>query len=378
MTSTRLARFRDHLADLGLDGAVVRRPADVFYLTGYPARWDSPSFAVVGPERVIVVAPGDAQAAQHGLDPGLWVQGYAVPGSTFDRVPDVGAGSVAALRSAVGEASLAGKRVGMEQAEVSARHVAVVAELGTVVPLGECLAAMRRIKDPSELELIQAAITANDVGFAVAAKAIAAGVTEFAVQSAVVDAMQDATGVPIDVQDPTNAFLSGPRTLLAAAPATSRRLERGDLVILDLNPYVRHYKGDTTRTFCVGTPTPAQRAVHDALVRGLEAAEEVARPGTSGRDVFAALVRPIVEAGFGAAPFGLRFHGGHAIGLEHTERPFIIPGEDMRLEEGMILALEPGVYLPDIGGLRVEENYRVTVDGLRVLSHFPRELTICN
>lgn len=371
MNRDRLTRFRAHNANVGLDGAVIRRPANVFYLTGYPARLDSPSFAIVGPERLVLVAPGEAGAVQRGLDPSWSVQGYGVPGSTLGRVPDVHAGSALALENAVAEAGLAGKHIGVEQSDVSARHAAVVATLGPIAPLDECLAAQRRIKDASEIDLIQAAVTGNDVGFAAAAKAIAAGMTEFAVQNTVVDAIQDATGVPIDVQDPTNAFLSGPRTLLAAAPATPRRLERGDLMILDLNPYVRHYKGDTTRTFCVGAPTPVQQAVHDALVRGLEAAEKVARPGISGRDLFAVLVRPIVDAGFGT----LRLHGGHALGLEHTERPFIIPGEEMQLEEGMVIALEPGVYLPGVGGLRVEDNYRVTADGLEVLSHFPRELT---
>src|SRR5581483_6745497 len=132
-------------------------------------------------------------------------------------------------------------------------------------------------------------------------------------------------------------------------------------------------KGDTTRTFCLGTPTPEQERVHAALVRGLEAAEQVARPGATGAQVFAALVRPIIEAGYGT----LRAHGGHCIGLEHTERPFIIPGEDMPLEEGMVFALEPGVYLSEIGGLRVEDNYVMTADGPKVLSHYPRRITPC-
>jgi Xaa-Pro dipeptidase len=286
-------------------------------------------------------------------------------------MPDIVEGSVGALAAALREAGLIGKRIGIESADVSARHAAVVSEAGAAVPLDEDLARMRRIKDADEIRQIQAAVAANDVGFRAAAEAIAEGVSELDVMDAVVAAMQRETGAGIDVLDPTNAFISGPRTLLAAAPATPRRLERADLMILDLNPYVGYYKGDTTRTFCVGEPTAEQRRVHDALVRGLEAAEAIARPGTSGRDVFAALVAPIVAAGYGSLPF----HGGHAIGLEHTERPFIIPSEEMVLEEGMVFALEPGVYLPEIGGLRVEDNYVVTANGVEALSRFPREIT---
>jgi Xaa-Pro aminopeptidase len=129
----------------------------------------------------------------------------------------------------------------------------------------------------------------------------------------------------------------------------------GDLFIVDLNPFVGGYKGDTTRTLCAGEPT---------------AAEGIARPGLPASDLHAALVGPILAAGLGA----LRFHGGHALGLEHLERPYVIPGDDMPLAEGMVIALEPGVYLPDVGGLRVEDNYLVTATGLERLSHFPRAL----
>jgi Xaa-Pro aminopeptidase len=110
------------------------------------------------------------------------------------------------------------------------------------------------------------------------------------------------------------------------------------------------------------------------IVRGLEAAEAAGRPGLPASELFAALLGPIAAAGYGA---GFRFHGGHALGLEHLERPYVIPGDPMPLAEGMVLALEPGVYLPEVGGLRVEENYVVTARGLERLSRAPRELVVC-
>lgn len=373
MNSSRLRRFRQSLADARLDGAVVCRPANVFYLTGYPARLDSPSFVLVGLDYVALVAPGDADSFAPKLDPQLIGFGYDTPGSTLDRVPNVQDGSVEGLAEALAASGLAGQRIGVETGNANSRHVAMLSERATVVRLDEYVEAMRRIKDDDEIRQIQAAVAANDAGFYAAVEAIAVGRTEFDVMNAVVAAMQRETGRPIDVLEPTNAFVSGPRTLLAAAPATPRRLEPGDLIILDLNPYVGPYKADTTRTFSLGEPTVVQRRAHDSLRCGLEAAERVARPGVSGRNVFAALVQPIIAAGFGS----LRFHGGHAIGLEHTERPYIIPGEEMALLEGMVIALEPGVYLPGIGGLRLEDNYVVTTNGVEALPRFPRELTVC-
>jgi Xaa-Pro aminopeptidase len=374
MNTQRIERFRRALATEDIEGAVLCQPANVTYLTGFPAGGGRPSFVVIGPARTVLVVPGSAETARSTVSANTALLGYPVPGSTLDQVADVSRASAEALGEALSAAGLAGRRIGIEREHLSVLHAEVVARAGSPVALGDQVAAMRRIKDPAEIAAIRAAVRCNDIGFAAAARVIAPGVSEFAVLGAVVNAMQEASGIPIDLLDPTNAFISGPRTLLAAAPATSRRLEPGDLMIIDLNPFIGQYKGDTTRTFSIGAPTPEQQRAHDALVRGLEAAETFARPGVRACDVFAALLEPIADAGFGA---GFRFHGGHALGLEHVERPYIIPGDDMPLEEGMVIALEPGVYLPGIGGLRIEENYVVTAKGLEALSSFPRELVHC-
>jgi Xaa-Pro aminopeptidase len=147
----------------------------------------------------------------------------------------------------------------------------------------------------------------------------------------------------------------------------------GDLMIIDLNPVIRQYKGDITRTFCVGAPTAAQQSMHDTIVRALDRAMKVGRPGARGREVDAALRELLVGAGYG--PW-LTTHFGHGLGLQHLERPYIIPAEEMRLEEGMVIALEPGVYAPDGMGMRVEDNYVVTPAGLEPLSHYPRDLGV--
>src|ERR1035437_2091631 len=373
MTLDRLSRFQIYLASQELAGAVVRRPANVLYLTGYPAGFERPAFAVVGPDAVIVVAAGSGDGIQKALTAGLTGIGYRVPGSTVDRVADVDALSTVALGEAIARAGLRGKKVGVELGDVSARHAATVLEVAVVSALDEQLAAMRRFKDAGELELIRAAVAANDHGFGAAAMVIAAGGSEFKIQRELVDQMQKVVFVPIDVTGPNNAFISGPRTMLLAAGATARRLEQGDLMIIDINPVIRNYKGDTTRTYVVGPPPAAQQKVHDTLVRGLEAAEKLAKPGVKASAVANALQEPIIAAGYGA----LIVHGGHGIGLEHLERPYIVPGDDMPLEEGMVLTFEPGVYLPGIGGLRIEDNYVVTANGVDVLSHYPRELRVC-
>jgi Xaa-Pro aminopeptidase len=379
----RIARLRRRLAERGVDGAVLRRPANVYYLTGHSPGPSRPGFVVVGPERAMLVAPGQVEGAPAGVRPGVDVIGYAVPGATVDFVADVDALSGEALGAAIEQAGLIGRRVGVEEAQISVRHHAVVAgrvggsgrpDGGGVVALADEVESLRRIKDAEELALFRAAVAHNDVGFEAARRAIAPGATEFEIERAIVAAMEQAAGQPIDIHDDTNGIISGPRTAGVVGLATGRALERSDLVIVDLNPYVDYYKGDTTRTFSVGEPAAEHRRMHESVRRSLDRMERAARPGARGRDVYAAFAETIGAAGYAA---GLVGHGGHAIGLEHLERPYMIAGEEMRLEEGMTITLEPGLYLPGVGGMRLEDNYVVGSSRLELLSHYPRELIVC-
>src|SRR5579885_2031296 len=117
MVPEHLEHFRQCLVRDRLAGAVVGRLTNVFYLTGYSAAGDRPSFVVVGQDTIVLLAPGDAAAVQHSLGPGLTIVGYDVPGSTLDRVADVHDLSARALGEALGAARLRGKTVGIEAAQ---------------------------------------------------------------------------------------------------------------------------------------------------------------------------------------------------------------------------------------------------------------------
>jgi Xaa-Pro aminopeptidase len=367
-TPQRPARLRRALAAAGLDGAVIGRPENVFYLTGASTGPGRPGFALVGPRYAALVAPAGSTVA-----PGIARFDYGTPGGIVDRIVDVDRESAGALAAAFAYVELRGARVGIETGAVSALHAAAL-EGAALVPLHEDVEALRRHLDPDELQLVRAAIRADEAGFAAARQAIREGTSELAVFLAVSAAIEDAAGMALALNDANHAFLSGPRTALVAGPATDRRLCAGDLMIIDVNPPIRQYKGDITRTFCVGTPTAAQQTMHAALVAALDRAMTMARPGIPGRAVDAAMRAVLVEAGYGA---GLITHFGHGLGLQHPERPYIIPAEEMPLEEGMVLALEPGIYFTGGTSMRLEDNYLVTAHGLEPLSHFPRELIAC-
>ncbi len=368
--TTRLARFWALLDAAGLDGAVISRPENLYYLTGVDTAAGRPVFAVVGPQRTVVVVPGRAASPV----PDIELVGYGVPGMVIDRVADVDRESAAALRQAIDQAGLRDARIGIEDSAISFLHTNDLTRLATLVPLRGEVEALRRPKDADERRLIQEAIRCNEAGFDAARLAIKPGVSEFEVFLAVAEGIQRAAGVGIDLTSGTNGFASGSKTATGGGIADQRQLAHGDLMIIDVNPVIHCYKGDLTRTFCVGEPANEQKAMHDTLVRAHDIAMKVGRPGVAGQEVDAALRQTLVDAGYGK---WLKGHMGHGIGLIHIERPYIIPGEPMRLEENMVLALEPGVYVTGEFGMRLEDNYVVTASGLEPLSHYPREIVAC-
>ena len=166
---------------------------------------------------------------------------------------------------------------------------------------------------------------------------------------------------------------SGPRSALPHGRATERVMRAGDLVTLDFGAVWNGYCSDCTRTVVVGDADDRQRRVYGVVVEALDAALGMVRPGVAGRDVDARARDVIASAGFGDA-FGHSL--GHGVGLDVHEGPRLSPQDDTALQPGMVLTVEPGIYLPGWGGVRVEELVAVTEDGCRILTAAPRDLRL--
>ena len=164
-------------------------------------------------------------------------------------------------------------------------------------------------------------------------------------------------------------YISGERTEGSSGGPTNRHLRRGDLLILDLQASDHHHWVDTCRTYLVGgtRPTAKQGLVFNAIMKARRRAELLLRPGTKASEVFKAVSNAIVDAGFKPIPH----HAGHGLGLEDQEPPFFLPNSDEVLEEGVVCAVEPGIYDKDFGGMRIEDNYIITNDGFEDISKFP-------
>ena len=227
---------------------------------------------------------------------------------------------------------------------------------------------LRESKDADEVALIEYAggIATRALGRTL--DTIRAGVTELEIAGALEKALRD-EGCE-EFPFPT-IVASGPRAALPHARPTSRVVTHGDLVLLDFGAQYQGYCSDITRTVVVGKATDEQRHIYSIVREANETASEKVRVGMSGQDADA-LARSYIEAqGFGRA-FGHSL--GHGLGLEVHEAPRLAKTAEAALSEGAVVTIEPGIYRPGWGGIRIEDDVHLAPEGPRILTDFTREL----
>lgn len=356
----RLERLRQELAGAGCDAVVVTTRANVRYLTGFTG---SAGTLFVGPEDALLVTDGryDTQAGEQVAEAGVKVR--------------IEIGNLRAQTLALSRAGEAFRRVGLEAADVSwaqqrdfAAEVFPEAELVATTDLVE---ALRRVKDDGELARMRAAAAIADAALAEIRLLLAAGPTEAEVALALDHAMRQLGA-------------SGPsfETIVAAGPngakphhrPSTRPIGPGELVVVDFGAVVDGYCSDCTRTFCVGDPGTDELArVVEVVAASQRAGVAAVSAGVDAGSVDQACRDLIAEAGWADA----FVHGtGHGVGLDIHEWPRVGPGSAETLLEGSVVTVEPGVYLPGVGGARIEDTVVVQSGGCRALTEAPKVLSV--
>jgi Xaa-Pro dipeptidase len=358
----RQERLRHRMADRGLDAVIVVAPEHVQYFTGH--RWDfrfAPVAAILAGGETLLVCPDKAVEQAAATE----IRTYAAKRRSTLRTDQREASS-----AVLGDWLSARSRPRSVGVEFSACPPAVTRLLGdaTTTDVDAELLSLRRHKDPDELALLRRAIAATGRMYEAARARIRPGVSELeifsALQAAAVDACDEMlTGTG-------NDYACGVR----GGPPRPRPCAAGELYILDLGPAYRGYFGDTSRTIAVdGSPTDQQFAAWRHVCGALEIVERRARPGVRCRDIYEE-----VRAWLATAPVGSwSSHLGHGIGLFVHETPHLNPEWDDALEVGDVIAVEPALYDPVLRcGMRIENDYLVTADGLELLSPFPLDLAL--
>jgi Xaa-Pro aminopeptidase len=228
----------------------------------------------------------------------------------------------------------------------------------------QTITQMRRKKDPDEIELLRACMGVTEAGHAWARANIRPGMTELDVYLGVQDACIKQVGRPIVVY---GDFAVSPGPERRGGGPTERVLEAGDMFILDFSVVIGGYRSDFTNTLVVGKePTADQRRLYDLARAAMAAGEATLRDNIPCLDVYHAVRGAFEKAG--VAQY-FPHHAGHGLGLEHPEAPYFVREATETVRAGDVVTLEPGLYVPGIGGLRIENNYLITNQGYEQLSH---------
>ena len=372
MSNLNLERLSTWLRERKLDAALLSNPYTLTWLTGYAAPIEtgpdpfvgSPALAWVCEGGVTVVASDAESPALRTL--GVDVLEYA--GYTVQEPLDCAKRMAQVLQALLAkDNALHGgmrKTIAVEQHTLSATLLFALQSVlpyASRVSVDEALSALRMIKTPDEVAKIRAALSLCDRAQAYMRQTIQPGTTElelWGMMRAHVEAHAD-TRLPMLAD-----LVSGPRTAEIGGLPSNRVLQAGDPVIFDFVPRLDGYWGDCCATLFVDEPTPTLKQLrqvsHDALRRGIDAA----RPGVRASDLDALLRKHVQDAGYEPYPH----HTGHGVGVAYHEGPRIVPYESLTLETGMVIALEPGVYVPGVGGARMEDVLLVTHDGCEVLT----------
>lgn len=241
----------------------------------------------------------------------------------------------------------------------------------TFSPSPEIPADLRSTKDEGEIEAIRKAVSVAEKAMEDTLPKIQLGMTENEVAAELVVQLLYAGSEPELPFSPIVA--SGPNSALPHATASDRRLQAGDLLIIDWGARIHGYVSDLTRTFALGEVEDDLQQIHQAVKAANAAGVMAVQPDVSSNEIDRAARLEIVEAGYGEY---FIHRTGHGIGLEPHEEPNIREGNPKALKPGMTFTIEPGIYIPDKGGVRIEDNVVTTQDGGESMSTFSRELQI--
>jgi len=362
----RLDELKKRLKDQGIDVLALLPEANLIYLTGITKELS---------ERPLVFFLSSSPSTRPTiLLPHLEVEtfSHALP-YEVDFIPYTDEeGYAPAFAKASKTLNLAGRALGMETRSMrllELRQIERSAPGAKFVEVDELLSQRRMVKDADEIEAIRTAIRVSEQALEATCAQVKPRMSERDVQMILNMEMlkhgADGHGFPPIV-------LSGERAAMPHGSSSNRKLQESDCLLIDFGFRVGTYSADITRTFSIGTSNPEWKEIYETVKSANEAGRKMAGPGILAEEVDAAARKVIVDAGYGEY---FTHRTGHGLGLEIHEPPYIVFGNKTILQPGMVFTVEPGIYIADKVGVRIEDDIVITKDGAETLSTYPRELT---
>ncbi|MDP5276497.1 M24 family metallopeptidase [Chengkuizengella axinellae] len=350
----KINQLRSQFSNLGIDGLFITNPQNRFYFTGFTG---TAGVAVITPTEAIFLTDyryvEQAKVQTKDFD----VVKYQDRNSLYIEVPEV--------INNLGITKLGFEQEDMTYGVFSRYNEAIDAEL---VPTSGVIETLRTIKTTEEIELLKASAKIADSAFKHILDFIRPGVTEIEISNELETRMRQlgASGSSFDI-----IIASGLRGAMPHGVATQKVIESGEMITLDFGAIYKGYISDITRTISVGTPSDEMRKIYDIVLEAQVRSVEAIKPGIHGKDLDSISRDYISEKGYS------KYCGnsaGHGIGLSLWEEPFISPKSSLTLQPGMVVTMEPGIYIPGVGGVRIEDDVVITENGNEILTHSPKEL----
>jgi Xaa-Pro dipeptidase len=364
MKINRISRLSALMPGANLDALVLNAGPSLVYMTGLHFHLsERPVAAIFLPDRSpVIVLPALELPKMEPLHGVMQAFPYEEDPSGWDKV----------FREALGGLNLDGKRIGMEPRQMRMlefRLVQAGASGAEYLDGSQLISKLRITKDKEELAAMRKAVTVAQEALEVILPSIRIGMTEKELAAELViqllrhGSQSDMPFAPI--------VSAGPNGANPHAVPSERKLQTGDLLVVDWGATVDGYVSDLTRTFTVGEPSAESTKISEVVLEANAAGREAGSPGVPCGDVDKAARQVIEKAGYGHF---FTHRTGHGIGMESHEEPYIRSDNMQLLEPGMAFTVEPGIYLPGQNGVRIEDNLVVTATGIECLSDMDREI----
>ncbi len=346
----RIEKLREFMEEKELDGILITQKPNLYYFTG-----SSPvlgGYLVVTPDEATFIVP-ELEYEEAKETSKVPVEKFKTGKELYERL-----------------SSFKLRKLGIEGG-TSFSTIQTLKEKASVedfTAVDDVIRELRIIKTPEELEIIEEACKIADQAMLVALEEIGEGKREreIAAKMEYVMKMNGAEKPAFDT-----IIASGWRSALPHGVASDRRIEHGDLVVIDEGALYRYYHSDITRTVVVGAPSEKQKEIYEIVLEAQKKGVEAARPGITAKELDTTVRNVIAEYGYG----DYFIHStGHGVGLEIHEWPRVSQQDETVLKPGMVITIEPGIYLPKFGGVRIEDTVVITENGAKRLTKTEREL----
>ncbi len=344
----RLEKLLDSMKNIGLDNILITDPKNMYYLSNF---YQGEGYLIVGNAGLILAT--DSRYTE-----------YAESACPDFQVMDI-------TKVKISDFVSSSENLGFEDTFVTYSYYQKISQqAANLVPVGELISSLREIKDENEIEYIKKAVKISDMAFTHICSYIKEGMTEKEV-STEIDCFMKKNGA----ESPSFSTIvaAGERGSLPHAIPSDRPLKKGDLVVMDFGAVYMGYMSDMTRTVAVGDVSDEKRKIYETVLKAQKDGIKAIREGVRACDVDK-IARDYIDSLY---PSSFAHSLGHSVGLEIHESPNLSPRNEKELKKGNVVTVEPGIYIPGLCGVRIEDMVVVDKENAIILTKSPKELIIC-